>query len=173
MCADTMTRPQDRLLTVNTRQTEIVENVLPGVHLHPLFLDPDNGIWVLYARFDPGVELPRHFHTGTVHFYTTAGAWQYVEYPGDVQTAGSYLYEPGGSAHAFMVPADAPGPAEGFMVVSGANVNFDADGNFLNVQDAGWIEQAILAACAAAGRPVPRYIRPGAGAGFSDTQPEA
>jgi hypothetical protein len=54
------------------------------------------------------------------------------------------------------------------MVVSGANVNFDADGKFLNIMDAGWIEQAIHSAAKAAGQAVPRYIRPKQAADFTD-----
>jgi 2,4'-dihydroxyacetophenone dioxygenase len=80
---------QDRLLTINTHRDGEIKNALPGVHVSPCFLDPDNGVWVLFARFDAGTILPRHFHTGVVHFYTTAGSWNYVEYPEDVQTAGS------------------------------------------------------------------------------------
>ncbi|MEG2269566.1 MAG: 2,4'-dihydroxyacetophenone dioxygenase family protein, partial [Acinetobacter sp.] len=102
---------QDRLLTINIKDGEI-KNALPGVHVTPCFLDPDNGVWVIHARFEPGTILPRHFHTGVVHFYTTAGSWHYVEYPEDVQTAGSYLFEPAGSIHTLATPEG----AEGFMV---------------------------------------------------------
>jgi hypothetical protein len=49
---------------------------------------------------------------------------------------------------------------EGFMVVNGANVNFDADGKFLSIVDAGWIEQAIHSAAKAAGQTAQRYCRP-------------
>jgi len=155
---------QDYLLTINRHKGGEVKNALPGVHVTPCFLDPENGLWVIYARFDPGTVLPKHFHTGTVHFYTTAGSWAYVEYPDDVQTEGSYLYEPGGSIHTFKSDEG----TEGFMVVAGANVNFDADGNFLNIMDAGWIEQAVHSAAKATGQKVPRYIRPKQAADFSD-----
>lgn len=154
---------QDRLLTNNRFRDGEVKNTLPGVHVTPCYLDPELGLWVLFARFDPGTVLPKHFHTGTVHFYTTAGSWNYVEYPDDVQTEGSYLYEPGGSIHTFSTEEG----AEGFMVVAGANVNFAEDGSFLNIMDAGWIEQTMLAAAKETGQPVPRYIRNGAPAAFA------
>jgi len=154
---------QDRLLTINKNETGEVKNTLPGVHVTPCFLDAENGVWVLYARFDPGTLLPKHFHTGTVHFYTTAGSWAYVEYPDDVQTAGSYLYEPGGSIHTFNTDEG----TEGFMVVNGANINFNEDGSFMNIMDTGWIEEMIHTAASANGQAVPRYIRPGANAGFT------
>ena len=153
---------QDFLLTVNRNKEKLIRNALPGVHVNPLFLDPENGIWVIYAHFDPGTLLPKHFHTGPVHFYTTAGSWAYVEHPDEVQTAGSYLYEPGSSVHTF----ESKEGAEGFMVVIGANINFHTDGSFMNIMDAGWIGDALKAACEANGHEVPKYIAP-PGAQFS------
>lgn len=164
MSFDANINHQDYLLTVNLRKEGEVVNALPGVHVSPCFLDPENGVWVIYARFDAGTVLPRHYHTGTVHFYTTAGAWNYVEYPDDAQTAGSYLYEPGGSIHTFSTKDG----AEGFMVVQGANVNLNDDDSLMFIMDAGWIEQAIIAAARKAGAKPPRYIKPKAMADFSD-----
>lgn len=154
---------QDRLLTININESHEFPGSEPGSTIIPLFLDRENGIWVLYGRFAPGTQLPSHFHTGTVHFFTTKGEWNYVEYPHDPQTAGSYLYEPGGSVHTFSVPADAVEAAEGFMVVYGANIIFK-DGEFDSIRDAGAIEAGILAAAERAGLPVPKYIRPAGGA---------
>ena len=48
---------QDRLLTINIKDGEI-KNALPGVHVTPCFLDPVNGKWIIYARFDAGVVMP-------------------------------------------------------------------------------------------------------------------
>ena len=158
---------QDFLLTLDTSRLPVLENALPGVDLWPLFLDAENGLWGLRARFQPGTTLPKHFHTGTVHFYTTSGCWYYLEYPEQKQTAGCYLYEPGGSIHTFHVPEDDEEPADGFMVVSGCNVNFDEEGNYVNIMDAGWIEQAVIAAAKAQGIG-PRYIKPSGGTGYSD-----
>lgn len=149
---------QDFLLTLNTNEEKIIKDALPGVDVYPLFLDPENGTWVLRAKFKPGVTLPQHFHTGVVHFYTLSGIWNYLEYPDQPQTAGSYLYEPGGSIHTFHCPEDSEG-TDGIMVVSGANINFDQDGNLMNIMDAGWIEQMVLVAAKAQGI-VPRYIKP-------------
>ena len=72
-----------------------------------------------------------------MHFYTTAGTWGYVEHPEDLQTAGSYLYEPAGSIHTFETKEG----AEGFMIVEGANVNLNDDGSLMFIMDAAWIEQ--------------------------------
>ncbi|MEP0070902.1 2,4'-dihydroxyacetophenone dioxygenase family protein [Pyruvatibacter sp.] len=153
---------QNRLLTLNINEQKAVRHPIDGYDIQPLFLDSENGTWVLYAKFPPGTKLPQHFHTGTVHFFTTAGMWHYVEHAEDKQTAGSYLYEPGGSIHQFYVPEDATEAAEGFMVVSGANINFDADGNFVDITDAGALEQGIRAAAEMAGQEMPAFIKPGA-----------
>lgn len=154
---------QDRLLTVNIHDTVPLPGAADGYTLVPLFLDRENGVWVLYGIFQPGVKLPTHFHTGTVHFFTTKGQWNYDEYPEDPQTAGSYLYEPGGSMHTFSVPADAKEPAEGFMVVHGANINF-VDGKIHSIRDAGAIEDGLLEAVKAGLGPMPKYFRPAGGA---------
>lgn len=166
-----MTRPytithQERLLTVNIHDGVELPGAAPGSSIIPLFLDRENGIWVLYGKFAPGTQLPTHFHTGVVHFFTTKGQWNYIEHPDDPQTAGSYLYEPGGSVHTFSVPQDAHEPAEGFMVVFGANINF-VDTEFANIRDAGAIEDSIIEAARQAGLPLPRYIRPKGGAEFT------
>ncbi len=156
---------QDLLLTLNTSELPVIKDALPGVDIWPLFLDSENGTWVIRAKFQPNVILPKHFHTGTVHFYTTAGSWWYVEYPDQPQTAGSYLYEPGGSVHTFQSGEEG---TDGFMVISGCNVNFDDDGNFINIMDAGWIEMMVLEAAKTQGMGVPKYIKPKAEAGYSD-----
>lgn len=148
------------LLTINRHRGGEVKNALPGVHVSPCFLDTENGVWVLYVRFEPGTLLPQHFHTGSVHLYTTAGEWAYVEHPDDPQTQGSYLYEPGGSIHTF----ESKKGAEAFMVVYGANINFNADGSFMNIMDAGWIERLLQQVAAATGQKLPPYVRPGSGA---------
>ena len=150
------TTHQDRLLTLNINDAP----ASPGpVSLTPLFLDRENGVWVLYGRFAPGTVLPTHFHTGTVHFFTTKGRWNYAEHAADPQTPGSYLFEPAGSVHTFTVPEDATEDAEGFMVVNGANVNF-LEGVYQDITDAGSLEDAFLGLSQATGIP-PMFIRPG------------
>lgn len=155
---------QDYLLTLNIHKEGEIKNALPGVHVTPCYLNPEAGVWVIYARFDAGTLLPRHYHTGAVHFYTTEGAWEYIEYPDDIQTKGSYLFEPGGSTHTF---SSAEG-AEGFMVIEGANVNFNEDGSLMFIMDAGWIEQTLHAVAKATGQKMPRYIKPNANNDFVD-----
>ena len=159
---------QNFLLTLDTSKLPVVKDVIPGLDIWPLFLDPENGTWVVRVLFKPGVTLPQHFHTGTVHFYTLSGCWYYLEYPDQKQTAGSYLYEPGGSVHTLHTPEDNTEDTDSFIIVNGANVNFDEEGNYVSVMDAGWIEMAVVEAAKAQGLGMPRYIKPGASAGYSD-----
>ena len=156
--------PQDYLLTLNMKKEGEIKNALPGVHITPFYLNPETGVWVIYARFEPSTQLPEHFHTGIVHFYTTAGSWKYLEYPDDVQTAGSYLFEPAGSTHTLRSDEG----AEGFIMVEGANVNFNEDGSLMFIMDAGWIEQMLHTVAKETGQKMPRYIKPNANNDFSN-----
>ncbi len=151
------------LLSVNRHKGGEIKNAVPGVHVTPLFLDPESGTWVLYERYEPNFRAPLHFHAGSAHFYTTSGSWSYLEYPDEVQTAGSYLYEPAGSVHTFVA---GPEGAEGFMVVVGPNINFDENGNLIDILDAGLIEQTLIQVAKETGQELPRYIRK-TGAEFS------
>jgi 2,4'-dihydroxyacetophenone dioxygenase len=158
---------QHDLLTLNTNKLPFIKNaILDGVDVKPLFLDAQNGIWVLLATFAPGVTLPMHFHTGTVHAWTLSGLWHYLEYPDQPQTAGCYLYEPGGSVHQFHTPESNTEDTTFFMVVTGANVDFDANAEFQGIMDAGAIEAMLLKLAAEQGLGTPRYIR-SRGAAFS------
>lgn len=153
------------LLTLNTNELPIYKNAMgphfPGVDAQPLYLDPNLGVWCLRVLFHPGVTLPCHYHTGPVHLFTMSGKWNYVEYPNQPQTAGCYLYEPGGSIHTFSVPADNTELTDTFMVVYGANVNFDADGNYVGVMDASWIMAMFDNLVKEQGLQPAKYIRPG------------
>ncbi len=151
------------LLTLNTNELPMYEDALPdvpGVDVQPLMLDTHRGVWVLRVVFHPGVVLPTHYHTGSVHVFTLSGRWNYVEYPDQPQTAGSYLYEPGSSVHTFVTPADNTEPTETVMVVEGTNVNFDGEGNFVGLLDANAITLLIEHLVRERGLDPARYIRP-------------
>jgi 2,4'-dihydroxyacetophenone dioxygenase len=148
------------LLTVNTNDLPVYKDALvPGVDVQPLFLDPNNGVWGLRVMFHPGVFLPKHYHTGTVHLWTLSGKWNYVEYPDQPQTAGSYLFEPGGSIHTFSVPADNTEITETLMLVQGANVNFDEEGNYHSIMDASSIMLLIDSLIQEHGLDPAKYIK--------------
>lgn len=152
---------QKELLTLNTNELPIFKDALiPGVDVQPLFLDPHNGVWVLRVIFAAGVILPTHYHTGTVHLFTLSGCWNYSEYPDQPQTAGSYLYEPGGSIHQFTTPASNTELTETLMVVTGANVNFDPAGNYMGIMDASDIAKMLAGLVRSRGLEPAKYITP-------------
>jgi len=128
-----------------------------GTHLQLLQVDIDAGLWVVRTRFEPGVTIPKHKHTGQVFAVTLAGSWKYVEYP-EVNIAGSYLYEPAGSVHTLTVPADQEGVTDVWFAIYGANLNIDDEGNVWAVIDAGFMLEFYLGMCEAAGLPRPDVI---------------
>jgi len=88
---------------------------------------------------------------------TLAGSWKYLEYP-DVNTAGSYLFEPAGSIHTLTVPATETAITDVWFAIYGANLNLDAAGNVESVIDAELIHQVYLAGCEMQGLPRPNVI---------------
>lgn len=118
---------------------------LDGVELQLLQVDLDQGLWIVRTRFQPGVTIATHKHTGCVFAVTLAGSWRYLEYP-DVNTAGSYLFEPAGSVHTLTVP-EQEGITDVWFAIYGANLNLDASGNVETVIDAELIHQTYLALC--------------------------
>jgi quercetin dioxygenase-like cupin family protein len=44
-----------------------------GTHLQLLQVDIPSGLWVVRTRFEPGVTIPTHRHTGPVYAFTLAG----------------------------------------------------------------------------------------------------
>ena len=139
------------------------ENELPfvtfaeGITIQLLKVDVEGGRFVVRVRFEPGITIQIHKHTGDVHAFTHAGAWKYLEYP-EVNTKGSYLYEPAGSIHTLHVPEDNKEITDVTFVVSGANLDLDEEGNVENVLDAGAIREIYLARCKEEGHPKPYVI---------------
>ena len=128
-----------------------------GSTLQLLQVDIDQGLWVVRNRFAPGTTIDTHKHTGEVFAFTLAGSWKYAEYP-EVNTAGSYLYEPAGSIHTLTVPEENTETTDVFFAIYGANLNLDAEGNIISVYDAGFIRDAYFALCEAEGHPRPNVI---------------
>lgn len=123
---------------------------IDGVDMQLLHADVKNGIWVVRIRFQPGVTIPTHKHTGEVFAVTFSGSWRYLEYP-DVNTAGSYLYEPAGSVHTLHVPASNQEVTEAWFAIRGANLNLHENGEVMSVWDAGYIRGEYLRLCREAG----------------------
>jgi len=98
-----------------------------GVGLKLVRLDASKGTWVIENRFEPGVRLQIHRHTGPVDAFTLTGRWHYLEYD-FFSVAGSYIYEPANSVHTLDVPEDNEGTTNVLFVIEGALLNLDADG---------------------------------------------
>lgn len=129
-----------------------------GSLLQLLQVDVDQGLWVIRTKFAAGMTVDTHKHTGSVLAFTMSGSWKYLEYPNDVNRAGSYLFEPAGSVHTLHVPPDNDEVTDVFFAIHGANLNLDADGNVTTVIDAGGIRDFYFAMCEADGHERPPVI---------------
>lgn len=128
-----------------------------GVVFQLLQVNLEAGLWVIRVRFDPGVTIQRHRHTGEVFAFTLRGAWRYLEYP-DVNSAGSYLYEPAGAIHTLHVPATNKEVTDVWFAIHGANLNLDADGKVEAVLDAATVLEIYRGQCRERGLVAPRVI---------------
>lgn len=139
------------------------ENELPfvpyqeGVVFQLLQVNTETGLWVIRVRFEPGVTIQRHRHTGEVFAFTLSGSWRYLEYP-DINTAGSYLYEPSGAIHTLHVPATNKGATDVWFAIRGANLNLAAAGNVEAVLDAATVLEIYRGQCRAQGIAAPNII---------------
>ena len=129
-----------------------------GVEFQLLQVDVEAGLWVVRVRFQPGVTLQRHKHTGEVFAVTFQGSWKYLEYPQQVNRAGSYLYEPAGSIHTLHVPETNEEVTDVWFAIRGANLNLDEEGKVESVLDAGAVLAIYLARCEAGGHGRPDVI---------------
>lgn len=141
------TRPGPVPLEALSHAIHIGDSELPeidlgdGSTLQLLQVDLNIGLWVVRTRFQPGYQVTKHYHTGSVFAVTLAGSWYYKEYPDYVNTAGSYLFEPAHSVHTLTVSEDTTDVTDVWFAIYGSNVNVDENGNVLNITDA----QSILA----------------------------
>lgn len=121
-----------------------------GIWLKVLRVDPAAGVWVVRNRFEPGVRLQTHRHTGPVDGFTVEGRWHYLEYE-FFSAAGSYIREPAGSVHTLDVPEDNDGITDVLFVMEGVNLNLAADGSVESVTDGRGTLEAYEALCEAQG----------------------
>ena len=94
---------------------------------------------------------------GEVFAFTVEGSWNYQEYP-ELNTAGSYLFEPAGSVHTLHVPAANSEVTDVWFAIRGANLNLDEAGNVESVLDAGAVLEIYQARCEASGQRPPNVI---------------
>lgn len=128
-----------------------------GTSVKVLVAKVEEGLWIVRTRFEPGVNVQIHKHTGPVYAYTISGAWHYKE-SDYVNRAGSFLYEPAGSVHTLMVPADNDEITDVWFQIYGANLNLDADGNVTSVTDAASVLAYYRASCIEAGHGDPPVL---------------
>jgi 2,4'-dihydroxyacetophenone dioxygenase len=128
-----------------------------GVLFQLLQVNVEAGLWVVRVRLQPGSTVQRHKHTGEVFAFTIKGAWKYLEYP-EVNTAGSYLFEPAGSIHTLHVLNSNKDITDAWFAVRGANLNLDDQGNVESVLDAATVLDIYLTRCRAEGHPRPNVI---------------
>jgi 2,4'-dihydroxyacetophenone dioxygenase len=147
---------------VGSDEVPFAENFgAPGVHLKLLFADPEGGVFVVRIRFEPGVQLPPHHHTGAVYAFTLKGEWSYLEYPETPPNkAGSFLYEPAGSTHTLKV-ADHAAETDVFYVIHGAMLIQDPAGNIVARLDAASHLRDWPDALRAQGKKVPQIVTGG------------
>ena len=128
-----------------------------GVLFQLLQVNTEAGLWVIRVRFEPGVTIQKHRHTGEVFAFTLSGSWRYLEYP-DINVAGSYLFEPAGAIHTLHVPATNREITDVWFAIRGANLNLDANGNVEAVIDAATVLEIYRGQCRAQGLASPRVI---------------
>jgi quercetin dioxygenase-like cupin family protein len=120
-----------------------------GAGLQLLHVDLNQGLWVSKTRLPPGYRVATHFHTGLVFAVTLQGSWHYLESPEAVNRPGSYLFEPAGSRHTLVTPADMDGDMVTWFAIYGANINLDETGNVTSIVDAKAVLDLYRDYCAA------------------------
>jgi len=138
--------------------SETVENVKsindgwvsekPGIKYSLVHIDKSQGLWVTKVRFDAGVVIPAHLHTGQVIGFTTAGKWGY---PKDniFFTEGDYCYEPAGTFHEVEIPKDNKVITEAIFLLWGALITFEDNSSTIikEYSDATTIENEYITLC--------------------------
>lgn len=143
-----------------------------GLDLMLLQADIEGGMFAVRIRFQPGLQLPPHKHTGIVHAYTLAGSWRYLEYPSSPSnTAGSYLYEPPGSTHTLKVDDHNTGITDVVFIIYGAMLILDDQGNVSGILDAQSHFDDWQAALTEQGQAVPAFIQGGKASYTPSTPP--
>ncbi|MBT2186977.1 2,4'-dihydroxyacetophenone dioxygenase family protein [Sphingobium nicotianae] len=109
----------------------------PCIQLKLLMVDVEGGRYAVRMRFQAGLQVAPHKHTGEVHAYTFSGRWTYLDYvDGPPNVAGSYLFEPPGTTHTLKVADDAGEWTEVLFILYGAMLHLDDTGAVIGVTDA-------------------------------------
>lgn len=129
-----------------------------GSALQLLHVDLRQGLWISKTRLPPGHRVVKHYHTGLVFAVTLQGRWFYAEAPEAVNSPGSYLFEPAGSAHTLCTPADQSGDTVAWFAIYGANLNLDGEGKITSMIDARYALEVYRGYCDALGLDTSKLI---------------
>lgn len=122
-----------------------------GSAIQLLHVDLHQGLWISKTRLPPGYRVATHYHTGLVFAVTLQGRWYYEETPHAINQPGSYLFEPAGSRHTLLTPADLEGNMVTWFAIYGANVNLDPSGAVVSILDARSVLELYRGYCEALG----------------------
>lgn len=122
-----------------------------GAELQLLHVDLNQGLWINRTRLKPGTAVPTHFHAGMVLAVTLQGRWFYEESPKQVNSPGSYLFEPAGSVHTLKAADDQIEDTIAWFAIWGPNINLDENKQVTAVIDAYTVLTLYRAQCAAMG----------------------
>ena len=122
-----------------------------GIELQLLHVDLNAGLWINRTRLKPGTQVPTHFHAGMVLAVTLQGRWYYLESPEQVNSPGSYLFEPAGSVHTLQAEKDQTEDTVAWFAIWGPNINVDASQNVTAVLDAHTVLTLYRGFCQAQG----------------------
>lgn len=112
--------------------------------LKMLHIDPVSGQVVMLIKAPAGSSLGVHDHFGTIHVYTIAGSWYYLEHDW-VAKPGDFIYEVANSKHTFITK---PGPdVELFVVLEGSLAFLDENGNQIGFENAKTFQQRYIDYC--------------------------
>lgn len=123
-----------------------------GTLIQLLMVDLAQNLWITRNRMQPGTKVITHYHTGPVYAFTLQGSWFYEEYPETVNRAGSFLFEPAGSVHTLVIPADQEGETIVWFMIHGTNINIDGDGQVVSIADAHNVLAGYRLLCGQAGQ---------------------
>lgn len=122
-----------------------------GAELQLLHVDLNQGLWINRTRLKPGIAVPTHFHAGMVLAVTLQGRWFYEESPKQVNSPGSYLFEPAGSLHTLRAAEDQTEDTVAWFAIWGPNINLDENNQVTAVLDAYAVLTFYRAQCSAMG----------------------
>ncbi len=134
--------PLARLQSPAPASLHVGESELPfvplanGALMQLLHADLGQNMSISRIRMAPGCQARPHYHSGSVFNFTTQGCWYYKEAPDARNGPGSFMFEPAGSVHTLVVPADQDRATELWSMVYGSILILDQDNRVAEILDA-------------------------------------